>query len=64
MLQELNVLPALSIAENLFLHRLPSRFGFVDRARLCREAEAALACVGLEGIDPATLASALGIGLQ
>lgn len=64
MLQELNVLPTLTIAENLYLHALPSRFGFVDRRKLRERATVALTRVGLGQLDPFTLASRLGIGEQ
>lgn len=64
-LQELSVLPTLSVAENLFLGVLPRRWGGVlDRVRLRAAARAALARVGLQGIDPDTPAAALGVGLQ
>lgn len=33
-MQELNLLPTLSVAENLFLHDLPRRAGWIDRRRL------------------------------
>ncbi len=62
MLQELNVLPTLSVAENIFLTRLPQRWGFVDRRRLFEGARTALACVGLEHLPPGTLAARLGVG--
>ncbi|KFF34758.1 sugar ABC transporter ATPase [Pseudomonas aeruginosa VRFPA01] len=35
-MQELNLLPTLSVAENLFLHDLPRRAGWIDRRRLRR----------------------------
>jgi ribose transport system ATP-binding protein len=64
-LQELSVLPTLSVAENLFLGALPSRWGGrVDRPRLRVAAEAALARVGLTTLDPDTPASHLGVGHQ
>ena len=63
-LQELNLLPTLSIAENLFLERLPRRFGWVDRRRLREDATQAMARVGLERLDPDTPVSELGIGHQ
>jgi ribose transport system ATP-binding protein len=63
-LQELSVLPTLSVAENIFLGDLPSRGGFVDRRRLLRDARAALDRVGLGGIDPAVSAGTLGVGHQ
>lgn len=63
-MQELNLLPTLSVAENLFFNNLPHRFGWVDRPRLRRQAAQALAVVGLEAIDPDTLVGDLGIGQQ
>lgn len=33
-MQELNLLPTLSVAENLFLEQLPHRFGWIDRKKL------------------------------
>jgi len=64
MLQELHLLPTLSVAENLFLHRLPAKWGFVSRQRLREQAVEALARVGLESIDPFAPAGTLGIGKQ
>ncbi|RAD10062.1 sugar ABC transporter ATP-binding protein, partial [Burkholderia multivorans] len=63
-MQELNLLPTLSVAENLFLNRLPRRFGVIDRARLRDDARVAMAQVGLDAIDPDTPVGALGIGHQ
>ncbi|MBG6570019.1 sugar ABC transporter ATP-binding protein [Pseudomonas aeruginosa] len=63
-MQELNLLPTLSVAENLFLHDLPRRAGWIDRRRLRAAAREAMAQVGLEALDPATLVGALGIGHQ
>lgn len=64
-LQELTVLPTLSVAENLFLGALPAgRTGVIDRRRLIEDARAALARVGLRHLDPDTPAAALGIGRQ
>lgn len=40
--QELNLVPELSVAENLLLGRMPARYGVVDRAELGRQARAAL----------------------
>ena len=64
MLQELNVLPTLSVAENIFLSRLPQRWGFVDRRRLFEQARAVLGRVGLEHLPPDTPAASLGVGQQ
>jgi ribose transport system ATP-binding protein len=63
-MQELNLVPTLSVAENLFLNRLPSRFGFVARADLNARSAQALAAVGLEGMDPRTPVGRLGVGQQ
>ena len=63
-MQELNLVETLSVAENLFFNRLPRRFGFVDRPALDRAASAALADVGLGEMDPATPVSRLGVGRQ
>jgi ribose transport system ATP-binding protein len=63
-MQELNLLPTLSVAENLFLDNLPSRAGFINRTKLREDAVKAMAQVGLEAIDPDTLVSELGIGHQ
>ncbi|GAB7537344.1 sugar ABC transporter ATP-binding protein [Burkholderia sp. 3C] len=63
-MQELNLLPTLTVAENLFLNRLPRRFGVIDRRRLRADAHEAMARVGLDAIDPDTPVGALGIGHQ
>lgn len=63
-MQELNLIPTLSIAENLYLKNLPQRFGWIDRARLERDAREQMDKVGLDGLDPWTLVGDLGIGHQ
>jgi ribose transport system ATP-binding protein len=63
-LQELNVIGTLSIAENIFLTRLPCRRGLIDYTGLNSAARAALERVGLGHIDPSTPAARLGIGHQ
>lgn len=50
--QELAFCPNLSVAENLFLGRMPSRGGIVRRGEMEGDARRMLAAVGLE-IDPA-----------
>ena len=44
--QELNLVPALSVAENIFLGREPARLGFVNRGQMAREAAALLDRLG------------------
>ncbi len=63
-MQELNVIGTLSLAENLFLGRLPRRFGLVRFGELNRLARLALGRVGLERLDPRLKAGELGIGEQ
>ena len=63
-LQELNLLGTLSIAENLFLNRLPTRGGFVQAKLLRQKASEALTRVGLGKLDPDMPAARLGVGQQ
>jgi ribose transport system ATP-binding protein len=63
-MQELNLVPTLTVAENLFLTDLPHRLGFVSSASLQNKAVAALAGVGLNELDPRTPVRRLGIGQQ
>ena len=61
--QELNLLPNLSVAENLFLARLPRRGLLVDRRRLEVQARERLLAVGLD-LSPRTLVGDLGPGAR
>ncbi|WP_277186333.1 sugar ABC transporter ATP-binding protein [Caballeronia sp. BR00000012568055] len=64
-MQELNLLPTLSVAENLFLNKLPRKaLGWIDQKRLADDARHAMAQVGLDAIDPDMLVGNLGIGHQ
>jgi ribose transport system ATP-binding protein len=63
-MQELNLVGNLTVAESLFIDRLPHRWGWIDRAQLHRQARAALERVGLAGLDPARLIRTLGVGQQ
>ncbi|MBX9399203.1 sugar ABC transporter ATP-binding protein [Streptomyces sp. TRM72054] len=45
--QEFNLVPDLSVAENIFLGRQPRRFGMIDRKRMEADAEELLARVGV-----------------
>ncbi|NIE65352.1 sugar ABC transporter ATP-binding protein [Burkholderia sp. Ax-1719] len=62
--QELNLIPQLTVMENLFLGREPHRFGMVDTATMRREARKWLDKVGAQRIDPQTEAGHLSIGQQ
>ncbi|WP_454296671.1 sugar ABC transporter ATP-binding protein [Salana multivorans] len=61
--QELNTVPAMSVAENLALGVEPTRSGVLDRARMRREAREKLARIGAE-IDPDRELGSLSIGMQ
>jgi ribose transport system ATP-binding protein len=58
--QEFNLVPQLTVAENLALGRPPRRFGFVDKKRMEQQAKRLLDRVGVD-VDPATPVSRLGI---
>lgn len=49
--QEFNLLPFMSVAENLFLGREPMRHGFIDWTKMFDDSRALLASLGLE-VDP------------
>ena len=61
--QELNVVSALSVAENIFLGRVyPRRLGFVDWPALNARASAALAALGVRHLSPKTIVARLPVG--
>ena len=61
--QEMRLLPDLSIAENVFVGRLPTRNGRVDRAGMARRAAENLRNLGLHA-SPATLVRDLRVAAQ
>ncbi len=63
-MQELNLIGNLTVAENIFIEKLPSRFGIVDYGKLNGAAVEIMEQVGLADIDPATPVRSLGIGQQ
>ncbi len=63
-LQELNVIGTLTVAENIFLNRLPRRFGFIRYPQLHDAAVKALERVGLTNISSGASAGSLGVGQQ
>ena len=58
--QELQYVAELTVAENVLLGRLPTRFGFVDHAAARRLVAAQLAAIGVD-LDPAARLSELSI---
>jgi ribose transport system ATP-binding protein len=63
-MQELSLVPTLSVAENLLLGRLPHRFGFIRGDALNEAAARQMALIGLDDVDPRLPVSALGVGYQ
>jgi ribose transport system ATP-binding protein len=63
-LQELGLIPTLTVAENLLLDHMPSLGGFVRREELNRQAARQMAIIGLEDLDPRTRVGQLGVGHQ
>ncbi|KRA99754.1 hypothetical protein ASD83_04415 [Devosia sp. Root685] len=64
--QEFNVVPTLSVAENIFMgRRYPRRAGlFVDWVKLNREAQRALDRLGIDHINPSQNLGTLSLGDQ
>lgn len=58
--QEFNLVPDLTVAENIFLGRQPRRFAMIDRRRMEADAEVLLRRVGLH-ISPRAKVRELGI---
>ncbi|UXY35952.1 sugar ABC transporter ATP-binding protein [Streptomyces albidocamelliae] len=58
--QEFNLVPDLTVAENIFLGRQPRRFGMIDRRRMEADAEVLIARVGVD-VSPRTRVRELGI---
>ncbi len=61
-MQELNLLPTLSVAENIYLGALPRRLGVINYAKLNADAERAVRAIGLRDVHAAQPVSSLGIG--
>ena len=61
--QELEIVPSLSVAENIYFGQLPNRLGRVQWDALYKESEVLLKRVGLD-INPREIVSLLGIGAQ
>ena len=58
--QEFNLVPDLTVAENIFLGRQPRRLGMIDRKRMEADAEVLLARVGVD-VSPRARVRELGI---
>lgn len=62
--QELNLIPTLSVAENILLTRMPSVMGITRKRKLATMARHALDRFGLENISTDTIVGTLGVGRQ
>lgn len=63
-MQELNLIGNLTVAENIFIEKLPTKFGFVDYGKLNEGAIQIMKQVGLDDVDPGTPVRLLGVGQQ
>jgi len=63
-MQELNLISTLTVAENIFVEKLPGRFGFVDYRKLNRAAKDVMEHVGLGEVSPDVPVRLLGVGQQ
>jgi ribose transport system ATP-binding protein len=62
--QELNLIPQLSVTDNVFLGRERAHFGVLERERMRAETADLLGGIGAVRIDPKELAGALSVGRQ
>ena len=63
-LQELNLIGTLSVAENIFFDSMPHRWGVINYGAMNLAAREIMAQVGLGAIDPARAVNSLGVGQQ
>lgn len=61
--QELNLVPTMTVAQNISLGREPRRFGVVDRRELARVAREAMARIGMD-LDPSAALGDMGVARQ
>jgi simple sugar transport system ATP-binding protein len=61
--QEIELLPNLSVAENIFLGREPRRAGLIDAKEMRRQGHRVLSDLGLD-IDPASLLGSQSVAVQ
>jgi ribose transport system ATP-binding protein len=63
-MQELHLVANLTVAENIFIENLPSKFGFINYQKLNRAAREIMQEVGLADIRPSVPVRSLGVGQQ
>ncbi|QLI81714.1 sugar ABC transporter ATP-binding protein [Chitinibacter fontanus] len=62
--QELNLIPQLSVMENMFLGREPRHFGVINTIKMRTQCLEYLKLLGIENLDPDVEAGTLSIGQQ
>lgn len=62
--QELNLISTLTVAENISLARMPTRFGLINRRKLHQTSRQSLDRLGLADIDSHAVVGDLGVGRQ
>jgi ribose transport system ATP-binding protein len=63
-MQELNLIGTLTIAESIFIDRIPHRYGVIDYRQLNKQAHEVMDRIGLGALDPARQVQSLGVGQQ
>ena len=63
-MQELHLISNLSVAENIFIEKLPNKFGIIDYSKLNRTAREVMEQVGLGNVEPDVPVRLLGVGQQ
>jgi len=63
-MQELNLIGTLSVAENIFLRHMPNTLGVIRSGRMRAEARRRMRQVGLGDVEPARAVDTLGVGQQ
>ena len=61
-MQELSLISTLSVAENIFFNRLPTRLGLIDRKQLADDTAAIISKVGLKQLHADSPVGSLGVG--
>ena len=61
-MQELNLIGTLTVAENIFLDSMPGRWGLISYRKMNAAAAALLGEVGLAGVEPDRPVGSLGVG--
>lgn len=61
--QELNMMPHLTVAQNIYIGREPKRFGFIDDKKMINDATKLFKMLNMN-IDPASKLSSLTVGKQ